>query len=476
MIDYRISEHNSLNIHLKKEEAQEEDFILPEILFKQLENIKVRNFSKNNPCFEFQSGESIHQLSAGYYIGLDWLGTTGKTLQIEPKLNAKLTEYFNQVTQEGDEEDIETSVQELDESQDKNQDYKEVDYLKMLLDIMAYEETASQIPKVFKIYWEEETIEIRQKEDRLTPFLVVQFLQLLKRIVQKGLKKSYYKVQKNLPNKVKGKILVSAHLKQNQFKNRLTSTYCEYQEFGIDNLENRFLKKVLYFCSSYVQNHKEDIFKKNFREIRHILQYCRPAFEQVGDELSNLRKLSVSSNAFFVEYKEALKIGKYILNQFSFNITQTGEEKLKSYPFWIDMPILFELYFYTKLLKANLEQKHQIKYQFTTYGNSLDFLIANQEAPLIIDTKYKPHYNKGQIHEDIRQVSGYARLKKVRNLVRKNDDSLIKCLIVYPLIDTAESEPDLDLKQLNQQLTKTSATAIKAYEEMYKIGINLPLV
>ena len=49
----------------------------------------------------------------------------------------------------------------------------------------------------------------------------IQFLNLLKSIVRKGLKKSYYKVQENLNNKVKGKILVSTHIKQNIFKKRM---------------------------------------------------------------------------------------------------------------------------------------------------------------------------------------------------------------------------------------------------------------
>lgn len=72
---------------------------------------------------------------------------------------------------------------------------------------------------------------------------MVQFLNVLKSIVRKGLKKSYYKVQENLTNKVRGKVLVGTHIKQNIFKNRLTQNYCEYQVFGEDNPENKFLKK-----------------------------------------------------------------------------------------------------------------------------------------------------------------------------------------------------------------------------------------
>lgn len=49
---------------------------------------------------------------------------------------------------------------------------------------------------------------------------------------------------------------------------------------------------------------------------------------------------------------------------------------------------------------------------------------------MVMDTKYKLHYKLGHIHEDIRQVSGYARLKKVREKLDINDDRNISCLII----------------------------------------------
>ena len=77
----------------------------------------------------------------------------------------------------------------------------------------------------------------------LTPVLIAQFLTFLKAIVRKGLKKNYYKVEKNLVNKVRGKILIGKQMKLNTFKNQHSKVYCEYQEYGIDSAENRYLKK-----------------------------------------------------------------------------------------------------------------------------------------------------------------------------------------------------------------------------------------
>ena len=69
-------------------------------------------------------------------------------------------------------------------------------------------------------------MKIDQEQDLLTPLLVVQFLRIVKEIVRKGLKKSYYKVAQNLYGKVKGKILVAQTIKQNVLKNKALNTVC----------------------------------------------------------------------------------------------------------------------------------------------------------------------------------------------------------------------------------------------------------
>ena len=143
------------------------------------------------------------------------------------------------------------------------------------------------------------------------------------------------------------------------------------------------------------------------------------------------------------------------------------------------MPRLFELYFYQKLLKANNFDRGKIQYQFSTYGNSLDFLVNDGDNSMVIDTKYKLHYKQGHIHSDIRQVSGYARLRIVRNEIKKstpnwNENSLINCLIIYP-----EIEKQKDFNYTLACLSKICVNPdneIKAYHKVYKLGIALPMI
>src|SRR5690606_40436712 len=155
----------------------------------------------------------------------------------------------------------------------------------------------------------------------------------------------------------------------------------------------------------------------------------------------------------------------------------TTADVVQTPPFWIDMPRLFELYVYRKLLVANENDTGKIIYQFGTYGNYLDLLIKNGEDSIIVDAKYKLHYQNSHIHQDIRQVAGYARLKRVRKEldIPSCDDRHIPCLIIFPTLST--DEVDLSLASIKTKMEQSSGSyEIKAYHKVYKIGMRLPVI
>lgn len=452
--------------------------------FLQYRILKSKPFRSKQYCYEVVHVNEPNRIviQPGYFIGVDWLLRGERYIQVEPKVNSKIPRYFNAQTNV-DDEDVE-SAERIEEQAEQELTYSEesfieINYLKMLLEAMADATVSKECGDLVKIDWDEMHVPIPQEQDQLTPFLVVQYLQLLQRIVRKGLKKSYYNVQENLSNRVKGKILVSAQIKNNILLNRLTKTHCSYQQFGEDSIENRFLKKVLSFVASYVENNTE-IFKGNERTVLHLINYARPAFEHVGNYIAEEQLRHLKHSPFFKEYKEAIQIGKYILKRFAFNITQTTEKEVETPPFWIDMPRLFELYVYQKLLQANGDDFGKIRYQFSTYGNALDILVKNGDNSMVIDAKYKLHYKHSHIHQDIRQVAGYARLKRVREELEITDDRHINCLIIYP-----DMENGADLEDLDELNDKFSLDAIKRsfdgaknqipiYHKVYKIGVKLP--
>lgn len=397
---------------------------------KQLRVLKTERGETIYPFLLLVSEEAI-TLKAHYYIGVDWL-VGEEYVYIAPKMNCQ-------------EEKV------------------EIDFLKMLLEIYTADIEEKHTRDLLKIYWKEPQITIEQQKDFLTPFLVVQFLQLLKRITRKGLKKSYYTVEENLNSRIKGKIQIGKHLKQNVFKNKLTTHVCRYQEFGMDNLENRFLKKVLQFVISFKNTHPT-FFAENEATISELITYCTPYFELISEEINieNLKKLT--TNTFFKEYEEAIRIGKHILKRFSYNITETTQQKVAIPPFWIDMPKLFELYVYKKL-QEKFGSRGEVLYHFIADYTELDFLLNTPEYKMVIDAKYKPIYEDSRVIEDIRQVSGYARLTDIyEKLGLKDSNELIDCLIIYPSL---EENKELNFKKLD---------TIKRYVRIYKQSISIPLI
>jgi 5-methylcytosine-specific restriction endonuclease McrBC regulatory subunit McrC len=462
---FRLHEHKNLKIHFfdEKDQEKEVDGIIKinHSNYDLFDSLSSKVFNNSSHCFIFEKEEQGFELKADYCIGLDWLGNTGRYLYVEPKLNTKTSKIFDKIT-DSEEEILK------DDFENIPTDFKELDYLKMLLQVTNVPESNSEIKDLVKIDWNAKPIEIEQKEDKLTPFLAVLYLQLVKTIVRKGLKKNYYKIQENLNNRVKGKILVGQHIKQNVFKNRFTSTFCEYQQFGEDHAENRFLKKVLQFSSSYIVNH-EKLFGDKFIELQHTINYCRPAFELISNEVNDYELKQIKHNPFYKDYATAIDLGKKILKRFAYNITQTTKEKVATPPFWIDMPRLFELYAYSKMIEANPIDRKAIHYQFSTYGNALDILVSKEGSQMVIDAKYKLHYLKGHLHEDIRQVAGYARLNKVRDKLKVTDDRNIDCLIIYPDMEKGIDDLTfLNIKEIKRE--------IGAYYKVYKLGIKLPLV
>ena len=418
-----LSEHKSYDITQKGDET----------LFEILKTKSVRVFRTERgqviSPFSLSVSEEKITLASHYYIGIDWLAT-GAPLYVAPKMNHKSQE-------------------------------KEIDYLRMLSEVYKAPIAAEYTQDLIKIYWKEPQITIEQQKDFLTPFLVIQFLQLLKRIVRKGLKKSYYKEGENLCSRIKGKIQIGKHLKQNVFKNKLTSHICQYQAFGVDSIENRFLKKVLQFVISFKNTHST-LFAGNEAAIDELITYCTPHFELILEEFNVESLKNITINPFFKEYKEAIEIGKHILKRFSYNITETTQQKVAIPPFWIDMPKLFELYVYKRLQEQF--GREAVTYHLTADYTELDFLLNTPDYKMVIDAKYKTIYEDSRVIDDIRQVSGYARLKVVYNKLKIEEDRLIDCLIIYP---TLEQNADFNI---------TDKKEIPEYKGIYKLSISVPLV
>ena len=369
------------------------------ILNKQPYSKEFKQKKNKSVCFQIDYNKITddYEFQTSYFVGVDWIVENELSIYIEPKVNK------NNI---------------------------EVSYLEMLLEALKETENLNHLDHLCEIYFDKPTITIDQKQDLLSPLLVVQYLHLLKRIVQKGLKKTYYPVVKNLNAKVKGKILVNATIKNNHTKSKILYSYCKYEEFGLNSIENKVLKKALLFSQKAIQNFRS----VDTSALNSLFNYIQPAFIQVDNEVQVEELKTIKPNPLYKEYEQALKLAKLILKRYSYTISEINPTKIQTPPFWIDMSKLFELYVFAKL-KQRFPEKNEVIYHKNINYLELDFLINSKRENIfmVVDAKYKPQYTDRKINkEDIRQVAGYARLKEVYDILKVDYNKNIDCLIIYP--------------------------------------------
>ncbi|MBP1640419.1 MAG: hypothetical protein H6Q17_2002 [Bacteroidetes bacterium] len=403
--------------------------------------ITVKRKQKDEMCIRFDCVGDRMEFQASYFVGVDWLVESKQAVYVQPKENGEKVE---------------------------------VDYLKMLLDALQESENIKYLDELVTIDFQRPSIQINQSQDILSPFLIAQYLQLLKQIVRKGLKKSYYTITENLNAKVKGKILVGTNIKTNTVVGRATHTVCQYQEFGVNYEENKILKKAFLFSRAVLDQYKYS-FSTNV--LQEFISYISPAFEKVTDDIDINRVKHYKPNPLYKEYEQAIRLALLILKRFSYTITRTEDKQINTPPFWIDMSKLFELYVFSKLRKI-FPGAGEVRYHIQkTQKQELDFLIKSADGhyKYVVDTKYKPRYEKHCVKvDDIRQLSGYARLKSVYDdLGYKGYTELLKCLVIYSHQDCDEVltkehfniGTEADIKKIREE---------NAYAEFYKLGVKLP--
>lgn len=386
--------------------------------------------------------EEHYKVSTSYFIGIDWLPEEEWAVSVYPKLD-------------------------LDKDSDKK-----TDVFSMLFNCLKHPHiTEKDTDELYHIKFDKPYIAIEKERDYLTPLLLIHYLQVLKRLVKKGIKKGYYKKSENLHSRIKGKIHTSYNIKHNTFKPLLN--YCSYDEFGVNTIENRILKKALLFTKKTLGHYKKNFLSQ--AKVEPLLHYCDSAFEKVDDEVGIWQLKSFKSNAFYKEYDEALRLAKLILKRFAYNLKSTEENTVKIPPFWIDMTRLFELYVLGLLMDSFSPEQvdHHVELRPEDGKKELDFLLKSEDCKMVIDAKYKTWWKnakwedktkKDDIRDDIRQVSGYARLEKVYEKLGIKYPISIDCLIVYPDL---EAKPEICREEMKK-------TEVNGYYGIYKLGVRIP--
>ena len=367
----------------------------------------------------------------------------------------------------------------------------DVDYINLFMTAleMNSENEVAYFSNYYYIDFEKPAIKTKALNNVITPLLILHYISLLRHLVSRGLKKGYVVREENLQSKIRGRILLQRHLTKNVFAKREDRVFCRFQEFTEDIPENRILKKALSFSVRFINQY--DSFKSHLQELTPLLSVIRSAFENVSEDVTIAQVAKVNAGKIFRHYEAATKVEKLILRHFDYSIDKASDETQEVRPFCIDMPRLYEMYVLSLLRKAYGDQiKFQVK---GSHKTQVDYIDVNEQ--IILDAKYKPRYKKGDIGiiEDVREISGYARDKKIlkvlkwnANIADKKGKFLPDCVIVYPVVQVEENDNGdlLDVVaekacSCKYEFDKNASIVsqcdeIKAFEGFYKIAIPLP--
>lgn len=101
-----------------------------------------------------------------------------------------------------------------------------------------------------------------------------------------------------------------------------------------------------------------------------------------------------------------------------------------------------------------------------------DYIVPS--AQLIVDAKYKPDYTQKSsdiLRADIRELAGYSRSQRIRNILKVEDNSEIPCLIIYP-----NGSYSGELQILSEQPILSQSEPMPGINSFYTLGIPIPSV
>lgn len=343
-----------------------------------------------------------------------------------------------------------------------------LDFQQMLMQCFRCPEASQNLDELLYIRTEDEPIEIDAEDFQLEPLLVVFFLNLLQRIVRKGLKSDYIEREERLDSKIKGKIKMNRYITCGVANGRNDRVNCYFEEYGVDCLENRILKSALKLVHQILL-HNRDGLGEQASILNGMYNRCAAAFASVSDQVSLQDLRCVHVEPTYRDYRAIMPFARMIILKqgrcLGLNVT-TGRQMFP--PFIIDMSVLFERYVYSLL--SERYGSHSIGYQVAAGDSVLAFTKADER--MLLDTNFN-------------SVGTYGRCMHIRRkLGLASDDSYIcPYVIIYPSSagSAAFSHAIADFHNAPDRLLDGDAPAFSALEVVqdylryYKLGVKLPL-
>ncbi len=343
-----------------------------------------------------------------------------------------------------------------------------LDFMSLFSFALLYQPSSEYFSSCYDINWEKEIYASTELYNILTPLLVMQYLNILDKLVGKGLKRDYITIEENLHSKIRGKLRPIANWRKNEIKKKEDYFYCQYQVFSANIPVNRLLKKALDISILLLGNVRSR--SRNMTGLAFLSSKMKliEAFKNID---SNVRLESIRNYKFDklnMYYSEAIKLAKCIIRHQD-NALTDGSGKKKVPLFWIDMSRLYEVYVLGIL---QTHYPNNILFQVKgSYGTQCDYLHIGEG--IVLDAKYKLWYSsyngrRGHVDSmiaDIREISAYARDERFLNLMN-NNVSTPKCVIIHPDEETTNLGAVLSDSVKNNK--------VEGYRDFYRLSIDLP--
>ena len=424
--------------------------------FDNVEVIKEKLINNEKKLKNYDIIINNNRLEVGYYIGLCVIDDIA--IKISPKFN---------------------------------NDNIKIDIMQMMHECLNHNIVSKHLSECYKIYYHEPPVKIDNNIcSDLYLFVIHRYITVLKDTIKHGLYKSFYKEENILKGKIKGKLLINdtinIHLKENiKLKNK-----CIYEIHDVNNIENQILKYALQKAEIFSLESKNQGLYKN-------LCVLKEKFNNVENKIiKEIDFKKVNKKIIHKGYKESLQLAYEVIKILDKNI-YNNEKESNIYPFYINLPELFERYCEVKLWK-NIPSllvgytKNDVGSQIKTGALRPDFIIPKnrlETKPYILDSKYSIKYADiekqndtdelindkiGKIKDHLQQISLYSRTKKIQAYAKAYNSSEINLCILYPVANDAYTE--YNFKNMIDEAGIENKYLSKNIEQLYYIPIKLPVL
>ena len=227
----------------------------------------------------------------------------------------------------------------------------------------------------------------------MTLLQVAVYLRALSQFCQRNLRQDFARTRENLIGRVKGRILISANIRQNTVRGRSDRVVCEFTRMTLDTPANRILKVALVCCAHYLS------IGPTLPPLLDWLRQCDAALAEVSDAtITDADFRGMVYSGLMQRYRRVHGLARMILKRLSTDANgQIPKQPSQTVPFYLNMWRLFELYVGVQLAKTGKRFKPQSQYSlpFTIDGKEVgsigfrpDYCLPEDEG-VIVDAKYK---------------------------------------------------------------------------------------